>query len=68
MSLFIYEVVEENAKFKKGIKILKEKLDISFYNYKVNNEDIYEIMINGVLKGYTQEEYNLLQEVLSDDK
>ena len=57
------ETLKSNA-----IEILKEKLDISFYNYKVNNEDIYEIMINGVLKGYTQEEYHLLKKVLGDEK
>ena len=55
------------TKYKKFVDILKNNLGISFYNYKVNNEDIYEIMINGVLKGYTQEEYNLLKEVFDDE-
>lgn len=52
--------------YKKAIEILKNKLGISFYNYKVNNEEVYEIMINGILKGYTKEEYELLKEVLEN--
>lgn len=56
-------VEKENAKLKKTIEILKDKLEITLYSH---DEYFNPPMINGteIFKNLTQEEYELLKEVL----
>lgn len=63
----IYDIKQENAKYKKAIEILKIKLNLSL------NENKAEKTINAVLpianndmNRLTQQEYELLEEVLKD--
>lgn len=67
MSLFIDEVVEENAKFKKAIKLLENKLEIFIELKNGFEEDYYFVKCWQQDMSLTKEEYEILKEVLGDE-
>lgn len=53
---------------KKALDILKENFPIKFLGYNKYGAKPYEIMFNGRIMGFDKEKYELLKEVLGDDK
>lgn len=66
MSLFIDELVEENAKFKKAIKILKE---MDFFSVKpfILKPGYFVLFSNEGYYYISEEDYYLLKEVLGNE-
>ena len=67
MSLFIDEVVEENARLKKVIKLLEDKLEIFIDIKNGFEEDYYFVKCWQQDMPLTKEEYYLLKEVFGDE-
>lgn len=61
---YTFNLIQENEKLKKAIKILKDKLDISIFDVFLNiTIDLKTLK----LKHLTQQEYELLKEVLASN-
>ena len=61
-----YNLVIENEKYKKAIEILK--MQTSIENIKCENGNIYIVDIGDISLLITQQEYELLKEVLENEK
>lgn len=56
------EIMKENTRLRKIIKILKDNYPIKFLGYNKYGAKPYEIMFNGYIMGFEKEEYDLLEE------